>query len=107
VGGHATQVYLDVTVDGAPAGRVVVKLFGDVAVGAQRFADLAQGKEGVGFRRSKFDALTEVRMRVWWPGRRRTCVYYANRVRHAAATHLKHVSQTRQSPKRSGVSSVR
>lgn len=42
-------------------GRIVVQLYDDVPVGAARFADLAQGKQGVGFRRTKFDAINEVR----------------------------------------------
>ena len=41
-------------------GRVVVQLYDDVPVGAARFADLAQGKQGVGFRRTKFDAVNQV-----------------------------------------------
>jgi hypothetical protein len=54
------RVYFDVAVDGEQRGRIVVQLYDDVPVGAARFADLAQGKQGVGFRRTKFDAINEV-----------------------------------------------
>jgi hypothetical protein len=55
------RVFFDVSVDGEQSGRIVVQLYDDVPVGAARFADLAQGKQGVGFRRTKFDAINEVR----------------------------------------------
>lgn len=41
-------------------GRIVVALLDDVKVGAQRFADLAEEKEGVGYRLSKFDGIFSV-----------------------------------------------
>lgn len=44
-------------------GRIVVQLYDDVPIGATRFADLARGIQGVGFRRTKFDAVNEVRQR--------------------------------------------
>lgn len=53
-------MFLDVSVDRKPFGRIVVQLFDDVPTGSQRFADLAVGKQGVGYRLSKFDALREV-----------------------------------------------
>jgi len=53
-----SQVYFDLTVDGQSFGRVVIELFDDGAVGAQRFADLARNVKGIGYRRSKIDAIT-------------------------------------------------
>lgn len=41
-------------------GRIVIRLLDDVKVGSQRFADLAEGKEGVGYRLSKFDGIYSV-----------------------------------------------
>ena len=38
-----------------------IQLFGDVPVGSARFADLARGVEGVGYRRSKIDFVSPVR----------------------------------------------
>lgn len=57
------QVYLDVNVEGKPLGRIVIALAGDAKVGSQRFADLAEGKEGVGYRLSKFDGIFPVSKR--------------------------------------------
>jgi peptidyl-prolyl cis-trans isomerase B (cyclophilin B) len=58
---HITlQVFLDVKVEGENLGRIVVQLLDDAAVGSQRFADLAQGKQGVGYRLSKFDGIFSV-----------------------------------------------
>ncbi len=55
------QVYFDFGVDGKPVGRVVVEVFTDAPlVGSQRFLDLAQGKEGVGYRRSKINFVQDV-----------------------------------------------
>lgn len=53
-------MYLDVKVEGQAIGRIVIGLLDDVKVGAQRFADLAEGKEGVGYRLSKFDGIYSV-----------------------------------------------
>lgn len=54
----ARQVYLDVKLEGTLLGRIVVELDSSLApVGAARFADLAQEKEGVGYRLSKFDGI--------------------------------------------------
>ena len=58
VGVARAQVYFDLTVDGQSFGRVVIELFDDGAVGAQRFADLARNVKGIGYRRSKIDAIT-------------------------------------------------
>lgn len=54
------QVFLDVKVEGENLGRIVVELLDDAAVGGQRFADLALGKQGVGYRLSKFDGIFSV-----------------------------------------------
>jgi hypothetical protein len=52
--------FLDITVDGEKAGRVVVALLDPSTIGAQRFRDLCKGAKGVGYKRSKFDALFPV-----------------------------------------------
>jgi hypothetical protein len=49
-------------VDGKPEGKVVVEVYDDVAIGGQRFIDLAKGKRGVGYRRSKVDLIEDVRI---------------------------------------------
>lgn len=56
----APQVYFDVKVEGQPAGRIVISLFDDAKTASQRFADLAEEKEGVGYRLSKFDGIFPV-----------------------------------------------
>eukprot|EP00898_Chlorokybus_atmophyticus_P005472 jgi/Chlat1/5926/Chrsp4S06413 len=49
------KVFFTITVDGKPAGRIVVGVYGQAApIGAQRFVDLAVGKQGVGYRRTLF-----------------------------------------------------
>ncbi|KAL0022596.1 hypothetical protein WJX77_007327 [Trebouxia sp. C0004] len=53
------QVYLDLSVDGEPRGRLVIKLTGDAPVGTRRFAQLSQGLNGVGYRLSKFDGIAQ------------------------------------------------
>eukprot|EP00882_Tetradesmus_deserticola_P016741 GHRQ01017899.1.p1 GENE.GHRQ01017899.1~~GHRQ01017899.1.p1 ORF type:complete len:282 (+),score=76.79 GHRQ01017899.1:491-1336(+) len=53
----AKQVFFDIKVEGEYLGRIVVELVDDAAVGAQRFADLAQEKQGVGYRLSKIDGI--------------------------------------------------
>ncbi|DBB15283.1 TPA: hypothetical protein ACH3X3_003538 [Trebouxia sp. C0006] len=53
------QVYLDLSVDGEPRGRLVIKLAGDAPVGTRRFAQLSQGLNGVGYRLSKFDGIAQ------------------------------------------------
>lgn len=56
------QVYLDINVDREPRGRITVELFPDVPVGAQRFADLARGVEGVGYSlAAKIDGVSPVK----------------------------------------------
>lgn len=52
------RVYLDVRIDGQPAGRIEIELLPEFApVGAQRFADLAEEKGGVGYRLAKWDGV--------------------------------------------------
>ncbi|XP_057841413.1 peptidyl-prolyl cis-trans isomerase CYP26-2, chloroplastic isoform X2 [Cryptomeria japonica] len=53
------KVYLDVAIDGEAAGRIVIGLFGnDSPIGASRFAELAAGKRGVGYRKKEFVKIT-------------------------------------------------
>jgi hypothetical protein len=48
---RATQVFLEVKVEGQSLGRITIELLpGAAPVGAARFADLAVGKQGVGYR---------------------------------------------------------
>lgn len=54
------RVFLDLKIDGEPAGRLVIELFDDVKVGSQRFLDLASNVEGVGYRLSKFLGIFDV-----------------------------------------------
>lgn len=52
------RAFLDIAVDGEPYGRIVIAVDPDLApIGAQRFLDLAQGKEGVSYRRSRITLL--------------------------------------------------
>ena len=53
----AVRAFLDVAVDGEPVGRVTVKLYDDVPLGAARFADLARDVDGVGYRNSRVDGV--------------------------------------------------
>lgn len=55
------RCFLDIAVDGEDYGRVVVAMFDPSTLAAQRFSDLCKGIEGVGYRRSKFDGIFEVR----------------------------------------------
>ncbi|KAG0609408.1 hypothetical protein M758_8G181600 [Ceratodon purpureus] len=49
------KVFMDVAIEGQPIGQIVIGLYGDaVPVGAQRFAELAAGKRGIGYRRKEF-----------------------------------------------------
>lgn len=50
-------MYLDLTIDGDAAGRIVIELFPDAPVGALRFAELCEEKGGVGYWRSKFNGI--------------------------------------------------
>lgn len=53
------SVFFDVAIDGEAAGRIVIGLYGnDVPVGASRFAELAAGKKGVGYRKKEFIKIT-------------------------------------------------
>ncbi|MEC3998851.1 peptidylprolyl isomerase [Actinacidiphila sp. DG2A-62] len=49
------NVYFDITIDGAPAGRIVFRLFDDVVPKtAQNFRELATGQHGFGYAGSAF-----------------------------------------------------
>jgi peptidyl-prolyl cis-trans isomerase B (cyclophilin B) len=57
-------VYLDVKLDGQLLGRITVELLPAAApVGAARFRDLAVGRQGVGYRLSRFDGVFPVSLR--------------------------------------------
>jgi len=53
--------FFDIAIDGQPEGRIVIEVVSgpNKQVGAQRFLDLAQGIEGVGYRRSKITLLQD------------------------------------------------
>ncbi|CAI5481148.1 unnamed protein product [Closterium sp. Yama58-4] len=54
------KVFLDIAVDGAPVGRLVIGVYGEaVPIGAARFAQLAKGVAGVSYRRKDFVRLTD------------------------------------------------
>lgn len=49
------KAFLDVSIDGAPAGRIVIGLYGDTApAGAARFGNLVSGAAGISYRRKEF-----------------------------------------------------
>ncbi|CAJ0608548.1 unnamed protein product [Cylicocyclus nassatus] len=49
------QVYLEISIGGTPAGRIVIGLFGDVVPKtAENFLQLATGAKGYGYKGSKF-----------------------------------------------------
>ncbi|GIL42693.1 hypothetical protein Vafri_626 [Volvox africanus] len=50
-------VFLDLTINGEPAGRITIELFADVPAGASRFAELAAGRQGVDYRLTKFNGV--------------------------------------------------
>ena len=53
-----SKVFFDFAVDAEPVGRVVVGVFGDASpVAAARFAALASGVQGLGYRRTQVDAV--------------------------------------------------
>lgn len=53
---------MEVKLEGQPIGTITVELLPDVApVGAERFVDLTVGKQGVGYRLSRFDGIFQVR----------------------------------------------
>ncbi|KAI3429274.1 hypothetical protein D9Q98_005370 [Chlorella vulgaris] len=54
--GSSRKAFFDISVDRKPLGRIVIEVPSSApAIGGQRFLDLAQGKEGVGFRKTKFE----------------------------------------------------
>lgn len=49
------RAFLDIAIDGEPAGRIVVGLYGDDApAGAQRFGNLVSGASGISYTRKEF-----------------------------------------------------
>jgi peptidylprolyl isomerase len=53
--GPMDNVYFDISIDGAPAGRIVFRLFDDVVPKtAQNFRELATGQHGFGYAGSAF-----------------------------------------------------
>ncbi len=59
---HPQRVFLDVKLEGTNLGRITIELLPSAApLGAARFKDLAQGKEGVGYRLSRFNGVFPVR----------------------------------------------
>ncbi|EPS65914.1 hypothetical protein M569_08864, partial [Genlisea aurea] len=57
--GTTQLAFLDVSIDGEPAGRIVIGLYGDtVPAGTSRFVDLVSGRSGVSYRRKEFVKIT-------------------------------------------------
>eukprot|EP00249_Psilotum_nudum_P009626 c22051_g1_i1 orf=111-995(+) len=53
------KVFFDISIDGQPAGRVVVGIYGeDVPLGAKRFYEIAVGNKGVSYRKKEFYKIT-------------------------------------------------
>ncbi|CAN0902467.1 Peptidyl-prolyl cis-trans isomerase CYP26-2, chloroplastic [Linum grandiflorum] len=53
------RVFIDVSIDGKPAGRIVIGLYeDDVPVGAARFSNLVSGAAGITYRRKEFIKIT-------------------------------------------------
>lgn len=49
------RAFLDISIDGEPAGRIVIGLYGDDApAGAARFSGLVSGAAGISYRRKEF-----------------------------------------------------
>ena len=49
------KVFFDITIGGAPAGRIVIGLFGkDVPRTVKNFKELAEGTHGFGYEKSSF-----------------------------------------------------
>lgn len=49
------QVFFDVSIDGEPAGRITIGLYGDdVPVGVDRFSKIVSGAAGISYRRKEF-----------------------------------------------------
>ncbi|XP_024399270.1 peptidyl-prolyl cis-trans isomerase CYP26-2, chloroplastic [Physcomitrium patens] len=53
-------VFMDVAIEGQPVGKILIGLYGDtVPIGAQRFAELAVGKRGIGYKRKEFSKIVK------------------------------------------------
>ncbi|MED6192260.1 hypothetical protein PIB30_008465 [Stylosanthes scabra] len=49
------QVFLDVSIDGEPVGRITIGLYGDnVPIGVNRFSKIVSGAAGISYRRKEF-----------------------------------------------------
>jgi len=49
------QVFLDISIDGEPAGRITIGLYGDeVPAGVERFSKIVSGAAGISYRRKEF-----------------------------------------------------
>ncbi|KDP20070.1 hypothetical protein JCGZ_05839 [Jatropha curcas] len=49
------RAFLDISIDGEPAGRIIIGLYGeDAEAGAARFANLVSGAAGISYRRKEF-----------------------------------------------------
>lgn len=70
-GGEGGRCTLDLAVDGQKQGSITIELLDGTSTGCRRFSDLCKGVQGVGYRRSKIDALFPVRLRSICSRRRR------------------------------------
>ncbi|PIA39621.1 hypothetical protein AQUCO_02600222v1 [Aquilegia coerulea] len=53
------RAFLDVSIDGEPAGRIIIGLYGvDAPSGTARFSNLVSGAKGVSYRRKEFTKIT-------------------------------------------------
>lgn len=49
------QVFLDISIDGEPVGRIIIGLYGDeVSAGVNRFSKITSGAAGISYRRKEF-----------------------------------------------------
>lgn len=59
-GDSSRRAFFDITVDRKPLGRIVIEVPTSApAIGGQRFLDLAKGKEGVAFRKTRFELIED------------------------------------------------
>lgn len=55
------RVFFDISADGKPLGRIIIEvdLQSPSSLSARRFLDLAEGKEGVAYRKTRFDLIQD------------------------------------------------